>query len=178
MRMILLTGLWMAGMCLTCLAEARLENAGFEAGTLAGWTTTGKGWSISRDRFSEGACSALCTVSKGDQPGTRACLQQLSGIAPNRVVEVSLEISGVNVAQTPHSKAYLAILCVDAEANVLKEYRSGVIMPKSAFQPIKIDDAVVLAGTEQVYVMLVVKVFEEAVDEDRWRFDHVQLKLH
>jgi hypothetical protein len=155
-----------------------LKNAGFEASSFNGWVTSGKGWTICKDRCSEGACCAQCLVGKGDGPGTRACLQKLSGVEENRVVEVSLALSGVHVARTPHSKAYLAVLCVDVQGNVLKEYRSDVIMVKSAFQTVKVDDAVVLAGTKQIYVMLVVKVYAEATDEDMWRFDDVKLQLH
>lgn len=159
-------------------ASYSCSNAGFESGDYTGWMTRGKGWSIDKKVFAEGTCSALCKVEKGDKPETRACLQELEGIDANRVVEVSLDVSGVNVAQVPHSKACLAILCMDASGNVLKEYRSGMVRPRSAFQQITIDDAVVLPGTERVYVMLVVEVFQTAGEKNLWRFDNVKIKLH
>ncbi len=178
MRMAYLTALMVSIICNTCSAGELLKNAGFETRDFSGWITSGRGWSIDKDMHSEGSRSALCTVAKGDSPETRACLQMLKGIEANRIVEVTLDISGINVVQTPNSKASLAILCMDAKGNVLKEYRSNVIKPTTAFQPVKIDDAVVLPGTAQVCVMLVVEVYEKAANNDWWRFDNVSIAIH
>jgi hypothetical protein len=160
-----------------CAHAQLLQNAGFETRDFTGWITSGKGWSIDKEMHSEGKRSALCTVEKGDAPETRACLQILRNIEPGRIVQVDLDVSGINVVQTPSSKASLAILCMDARGNVLKEYRANVIRPTTAFQPVKIDDAVVLPGTEQVCVMLVVEVYEKAANNDWWRFDNVRIAV-
>lgn len=178
MKAALLAGLVFAGACTLCSAGELLKNPGFETRDFTGWATSGTGWTIDKERFSEGTYSALCTVEKGDPPATRACLQSIEGIAANKIVEVSLDVSGINVAQTPHSKACLAILCMNSAGNVLKEYRSSVIMPSSSFKQIKIDDAVVLPGTKKIYVMLVVEVYETATDGDWWRFDNVAIAIH
>jgi len=168
----------LTGVCFTCSAEGLLQNAGFETKDLTGWDARGTGWSVDEKLSSEGACSTLCSVSKGDKPELRACVQKISGVKEGKIVEVSADVSGFDVVKTPNSKACLAVLCFDDQGQVLKEYRSSVDRPGSAFQSIKIDDAVVLPGTRQVYIMLVVEVFQPAVDGDWWRFDNVQLSVH
>lgn len=154
-----------------------MQNAGFETKDFSGWDTSGKGWSIDGKLFSEGAFSALCSVSKGDKPELRACVQKISGVAAGKIVEVSADVSGFDVVKTPNSKACLAVLCFGDKGQVLKEYRSSVDRPGSAFQPVEIDDAVVLPGTRQIYIMLVVEVFQPAMDGDWWRFDNVKLDV-
>lgn len=174
----ILTAICCMGFCMSSPAQVMLQNPGFEAHDFSGWTTTGEGWSIDKKIFSQGEASALCRVKEGDAVGLRACLQTFSGIDPDRIIEVSLDVSAVDVYQTPNSKACLAILCMDEQGNVLKEYRSGVIIPRSTFQKLEIDDAVVLPETHQVYVMLVVEVYKTATDDDWWRFDDVRLQVH
>ncbi len=178
MRMAVLTGLIMAGLCAETSAEVQLRNAGFEQESFSGWAVRGDGWSIDKKTFSEGAASALCTVGKGDKPEIRACTQTFNGVVKDQIVEVSVDVAGVSVFQPANSKACLAVLCVDAGGNVLKEYRSNVIKPTASFQQVKIDDAIVLPQTEQVYVMLVVEVYRTATDQDWWRFDKVTVAIH
>lgn len=151
------------------------------AGINVNWTPEkmlGKGWKNEKDKSSGEVDSILCTVKAGDKPETRACIQYLKGVDANRIVEVSLDVSCIGVTKTPNSKACLAVLCMDAEGSMLKEYRSGISMPKSTSHQIKIDDAVILPGTKQVYVMLVVEVYQKATDNDWWRFENVKIKIH
>ncbi len=171
-------GIAMKGDVASVPVPVSCSNPGFESHNFTGWNTRGRGWSIDTKTVSEGEACALCTVKKGDTPELRVCAQQFSGIPANKVVAVSLDVLGVHVAQTPHSKAYLAILCLDAKGGVLKEYRSGVIRPQPTFLQVKVDDAVVFPGTDQVYVMLVVEVYQKATDTELWRFDNVQMKVH
>lgn len=178
MRRVILSILLMAGACSRAAeAEDLLSNPGFESRSFSGWITKGRGWKIDEKTFSEGAASALCMVEKGDPPGLRACLQSLSGIEAGRLVEVSVDFSGIDVVKAVSSKACLAVLCMDDKGSVVKEYRSSVILPEPAFQTIAVDDAVILPGTAQVYVMLVVEVYQIAVDNDWWRFDNVRIRI-
>ncbi len=177
MRAVFLAGIVVAATCDVSSAAGLLRNAGFESQDFTGWITSGKGWTIDKDVVAEGTCSALCTVGKGEKAGTRACLQKITGIEANRIIQVSLDVSGTNVARTPNSKACLAILCVDAGGNVLKEYRASVIKPTNAFRELKIDDAIVLPTTAQVYIMLVVEVYQTASNDDWWRFDNVKIDI-
>ncbi len=164
--------------CAVCGAEELLQNPGFESRDFSGWDVRGQGWTIDGKSFSEGAVSALCTIKKGDKPGLRACVQKITDADAGKLVEVSMDVSGVSVVQPANSKACLAILCFDAQGIVLKEYRSNVVRPTAEFQPVKIDDAIVLQGTTEVYVMLVVEVYQPATDSDLWRFDNIILKIH
>ena len=153
------------------------KNPGFETGDFTGWTTSGKGWTIDTQSASEGTASALCTVGKGDGPQLRACLQKIEGIPAGKILEASLDVSATDAYQTQNSTAFLAILCFDGRGELLNEYRTSTPVLKPTFRHIKIDDAVVLPGTEQVYVMLVVEVYQTASDNDFWRFDNVRLQV-
>ncbi|MBN2786543.1 MAG: hypothetical protein JXR25_17130 [Pontiellaceae bacterium] len=158
-------------------AGLALKNAGFESRDYSGWAIRGAGWSIDHKKVSKGESAAVCRVKKGDAAETRACVQALSGIEVGRIVEVQVDVSAISVVQSANSKVCLAVLCMDTKNNLIKEYRSGVTSPGTAFMPVKIDDAVILPGTEQVYVMLVVEVFRNAEDDDWWRFDEVLLNI-
>ena len=40
-----------------------------------------------------------------------------------------------------------------------------------------VDDAVVLSGTAEIYIMIVVEVYQTALDENGWRFDNVTVRI-
>lgn len=53
-----------------------------------------------------------------------------------------------------------------------------MVKPSSRCKPIKIDDAVIFPETAQVYIMLVVDVYQTATDNDGWRFDNVRISIY
>lgn len=177
MRTAVLAILFFTGACFVCTAEGPLRNRGFETGDFSGWDTKGQGWSISDKSPSEGLRYAVCAVKKGEERGLRVCMQKIGPVPAGKIVEVSLDVAATDVARSPNSKACIAVLCTDAKGGVRKEYRSGIGRPSAQFRPVEIDDAVVLPGTTDVYIMMVVEVFQTALDDDWWRFDNVAVRI-
>ena len=173
MKRVILASLFLAGTCCVCAADELLKNPGFESGDFSGWDVKGNGWSVSDRSPSEGLRCAVCTVKTGDGRGVRVCLQKIGSVQSGRIVEVSLDVAAAGVAESPNSKASVVVLCAGAN----KEYRASVVRPGAKFQQIKIDDAVVLPGTSDIYVMLLVEVYQVATDDDVWRFDHVDVRI-
>jgi hypothetical protein len=177
MRAAVIAGLFIAGVCIVCTAEEPLRNPGFETGDFAGWDTRGQGWSISDQAPSKGLRYAVCAVKKGEARGSRVCMQKIGTVQEGKIVEVSLDVAATDVVRSPNSKACIAVLCTDSKGGVRKEYRSGIDRPSSAFEQVEIDDAIVLPGTAEIYIMIVVEVYQTALDDDWWRFDNVTVRI-
>lgn len=177
MRAIILASVFVAGVCFVCPAEELLTNASFESGDFSGWDTKGSGWSISEQSPSDGLRSAVCTVKKGDARALRVCMQKIGTVTQGKIVEVTLDVAATDVARSTNSKACIAVLCTDSKGAVRKEYRLNIDRPSTEFRQVIIDDAVVLSGTDNVYIMLVVEVFQPASDDDLWRFDNVKVMI-
>lgn len=177
MRLVLLASLFFVAATGITSAQDFLRNPSFESRDFSGWTANGKGWSVSNKQSSEGKFSALCSVKKGDAPGMRVCLQKVGEVRSGKIVQVTLDAAAGDLANGANSKASLTILCTGAKGNVVKEYRSNILKPQTYFRQVKIDDAIVLPGTLDVYIMLVVEVYQQAIDEDWWRFDNVKANI-
>jgi hypothetical protein len=177
MRTAVLMSLFFTGVCFSYAAEERLRNPGFETGDFSRWDTKGQGWSISDQAPSEGFRYAVCAVKTGEGRGLRVCMQKIGTVQEGKIVEVSLDVAATDVVRSPNSKACIAVLCTDSTGSVRKEYRSNIDRPSSKFQQVKIDDAVVLPGTANIYIMIVVEVYQTASDDDWWRFDNVTVRI-
>lgn len=155
-----------------------LENRGFESGDFAGWKTHGKGWKVQSKHSTEGMVAAQCAVMKGDEPGLRACAQLINHADIGKMISVSLDVSGIAVPLTPNSESRIMIVCVDANGKMIKEYQESIDNPKTQFQSVKLENAVVPHGTVEIYLMLVVEVTKTAIDGDWWNFDNINIQIH
>ena len=177
LRAAVIAGWFVAGVCFVCAAEEPLRNPGFESGDFSGWDTRGQGWSISDQASSRELRYAICAVKKGEKRGSRVCMQKIGKVQEGKIVEVSLDVAATDVARSPNSKACIAVLCTDSKGGVRKEYHSNIDRPPSKFQQVMIDDAVVLPGTADIYIMIVVEVYQTASDDDGWCFDNLTVRI-
>ena len=121
--------------------------------------------------------SAMCSVLKGNGPELRACAQAINRAAPGKTIHISLDVAGIAVQKTPHSKGSVVVLCTDADGQVLAEYRHDIVKPKAGFQRVEIADVVIPPDTVETHLMLLVEVYEVATDGDWWRFDNINIQV-
>ena len=150
---------------------ATQQKSSFEGGDFAGWNAQGKGWSVYGRAASDGSKSAMCSVSKGEAAGLKACAKVVSKAEPGWIVKVDLDIAGKT--KTKSSKGKVSVICVDAAGTILAEVERVVFAPSTKFQKVSIPELIVPSGTTETYLMLMVEVQHEAKSSEWWRFDNV-----
>ncbi len=155
-------------------ASAQLRSS-FEGGDFSGWTTQGEGWSIYEKAASAGVKSAMCTVSKGDAPGLKACVMVIKKAEPGWVIKAELDVAGK--VKSNSSKVSLAVLCIDEAGNTLQEVKKQITAPTAEFKKVILSELVIPTGTAEAYFMIVVEVSKEAKAKEWWRFDNVVIEL-
>ncbi len=157
------------------LAESAQIKSGFEFGDFTDWNIQGEGWSIYEKSASEGEKSAMCIVSKGEVPGLKACARIVNKTGPGWVVSAKLDVAGK--IKSKSSKVNLALICIDAEGNTLREVKKQITTPLTKFQKVTLQELIIPSGTTEVYFMMVVEVIKTANSKEWWRFDNVVIDI-
>ena len=152
-------------------AGATQLKSSFEAGDFTGWNAQGKGWSIYKRAASDGTKSAMCSVSRGEAAGLKACAKVISGAEPGWIVKVELDIAGK--AKSKSSKAKISVICVDSSGTIISEVERVVSASSPKFKKLSIPELIVPSGTTETYLMLMVEVGQTAKSAEWWRFDNV-----
>ncbi len=147
----------------------------FEVGDFAGWTVQGEAWSIYTKAASDGEKSAMCSISKGDAPGLKACARPVEKADAGWVVNAKLDICGK--AKSNSSKATVVLMCVDEKGGTIREVKKEILVPASKFENVSLPEIVVPSGTVETYLMLVVEVTKPAGANEWWRFDNVVIEV-
>ncbi|MDF7824851.1 hypothetical protein P4B35_12570 [Pontiellaceae bacterium B12227] len=151
-------------------------KSSFESGDFSGWNAQGKGWTVYSRAASDGEKSAMCSVSKGEPAGLKACAKLISKAEPGWVVKVDLDIAGK--AKSQSSKAKVSVICIDAAGNILQEKEKVLSAPSTKFQKLSIPEVIVPSGTAETYLMLMVEVKKPAAKAaEWWRFDNVVIDV-
>lgn len=150
-------------------------KSSFESGELTGWNAQGKGWAVYSKAGSDGKKSAMCSVSKGEPVGLKACAKSVSKAAPGWIVQVNLDIAGK--ARSESSKAKVTVVCLDATGQILQEVEKVITVPSAEFKKVSLPELIVPSGTVQTYVMLMVEVKQTSKANEWWRFDNVVIDV-
>lgn len=165
-----------AAACAAVLSvHGALTESSFEAGDFTGWNAQGKGWTVTTKDASAGEKSAMCTVSKGEAAGIKACAKVISKADPGFVVNVSLDVAGKNKSKS--SAAKISVICVDKSGSILSEVEKKVTAPSTKFKKVSVPEIIIPSGTAETYLMLMVEVTQPAKSAEWWRFDNVVIKV-
>ncbi len=157
------------------LAESAQVKSSFESGDFTGWNKQGEGWTVYAKAASKGEKSAMYTVAKGEEAGLKACARIVENAGPGWVITAQVDIAGK--AKSKSSKVNLALMCIDAEGNTLREVKKQVTSPSVKFQKVTLDELIVPSGTKEVYFMMVVEVTQVAKAKEWWRFDNIVIDV-
>lgn len=155
--------------------SATQTKSSFEGGDFSGWNAQGKGWAVYGRASSDGSKSAMCSISKGDPVGIKACAKSVSKAQPGFIVKVDLDIAGKSKAK--YSKAKVSVICVDNTGQILQEVEKVISTPTGKFHKISIPELMVPSGTVETYLMLMVEVNQASRSSEWWRFDNVTIDV-
>lgn len=171
-KMSVVLALMVAGVASVYAAQTK---SSFESGDFTGWNAQGAGWTVYSKAGSDGKKSAMCSVSKKETPGLKACAKSISNANPGWIVQVDFDICGK--AKSQSSKAKATVVCLDATGKILQEVEKVIPMPPEDFQKISLPELIVPSGTAQTYLMLMVEVTQTAKANEWWRFDNVIINV-
>lgn len=159
----------------TVSVYAKQTKSSFESGDFSGWNAQGKGWSVYAKAGSDGKKSAMCSVSKGEPVGLKACAKSINKADPGWIVKVDLDIAGK--AKSQSSKAKVTVVCLDASGKILQEVEKVITVPLADFKKVSLPELIVPPGTVETYLMLMVEVKKTAKANEWWRFDNVVIDV-
>lgn len=159
----------------TATVYAKQTKSSFESGDFSGWNAQGTGWTVYTKAASDGKKSAMCSVSKGEPVGLKACAKSINKADPGWIVKVDLDISGK--AKFQSSKAKVTVVCLSETGKILKEVEKVITVPTTEFKKVSLPELIVPPGTVETYLMLMVEVQKPAKAKEWWRFDNVVIDV-
>lgn len=130
-----------------------LQNAGFETGDLAAWTTFGQGWRTGggADAHS-GSVGAIDDVLATDVDEWRGLYQNVP-VIPNNLYSGGSFIRAVSIG---NSEAYVEIQFLDAGGNLIEQHQTDRVTADQAFTYSGLDSLLAPAGAVTASVRAIV----------------------